>query len=912
MEYLKLYKTQLNNRIKILQSRQIVQKYLEMINHPIKTNKKIIKIKKYEDMPSIQEYIRLTSIISMIDEPLKDDISKRIEYLNSLQPSFQYDFIKKNINDNRVFYDDCPICAWLELIINNCLLNNIDEKTKNEIYNLYFNNICPIKKGTIKNIYYKIIFNLGIEIETIEEKLGIKKSFLISLDDSVDNLKPYAIKKIIFSLNQIEELITDNDLKKEINDILQILNKKNNSIISKKNEDNCEITKKRLIMLIEYIKNNKITKISDNTIVDNINMKIWFKNILYNKYNYSEEIQNYIREAQLLMVDNINYKDNYKTSLHKVIINLDLKPSEISKIFQIPYIIFKELLEDEKEFEKNIIDKIINGLLLLKQNYNHPCLEECLKDFYGINNQSDIEDNNDFIIYRKKDIMIDDIKIILDENSLNNDWTIKGLICLSIIHNEKIVPKKNYYYEDGANIYNWLWTQRAKYNKCLLNEEQTYLFEQINKEFEKIMELEIYKRFTEILKELRNIEDLKSKKAKDLAYEANKILREKYYLLNPKEINEIKRLIFKVKTINSTSHMPNIVITSMKVFDFNLELKYLKNSINFTYKNVKEFLGIGDPLFKSIIDNALKPSIDKINLIKESLLKQMSLSTWRQDQIEDIKHFITILDYLIIEKQEEKELKYNYQEIHNTMELLRKNDNIENIIENIKQSDLIWLQEWEMLYKKIKQEKGTNPNQYNWYIRNFHLLSLGNLDDNKKVLFQYLQYTYLYKEEQEIRSNMIEIEDLISNHNWVVDDRKTELSIGIRAHSYYEKLEKKYYSKKLDIYHPDFVIELKNFFIRMYNYRKYKQINNEYNIIDYFEIIRISLQISRIDFANIIGLKETEWTIYNKKIESKSIDLLIDFLSQINIRELREDQKKDIEMVKEFLIGKQKKLKYKK
>ena len=435
--------------------------YIYQIPFLFKTKKAIILIIKSD----------LNKLLSF---DIEDNIKKRMEYIIEIITDSKYYFlkyIKYKLNEVLKYYKDFLFESKKEDIN---LIENLLKNYKIDNYEKYLKDFNKAQKINKRSPIIKYIYNIKKQNNNIQREILLTNciEFLESLEDKINNK----------SLNKMEK----NDIKIIYNFFKDEKNKKLLLQIFKEDKYDFFIKENISFNVEKYDNNNQKDK----------EVK---KNEKLNQTNNTKQNNSYSQitdSKESNQIKSINYGDNSNYTINKEDNN------SLNNNIQINSSIFKELSEDKKENNINIIDKN-------KQSNNE-------KNFINLNNNNDLNLKIMFLEFIQKIEKKSSLKTVKEnkESSLRTLEFIKEL-------------KNDYLITSGLNNYLYIYDCKEGYNTLEIfnpreSKEWIYSICEINTNTDNfIFEIVIFftdKYYTYQFRSLDNYEIKLEKKKKGFSY----------------------------------------------------------------------------------------------------------------------------------------------------------------------------------------------------------------------------------------------------------------------------------------------------------------------------------------------------------------------------------------------------------
>ena len=431
-------------------------------------------------------------------EKNNENLNKNQMNNNENNEIFTFDKKKNKINPEREDIEDKKIINIEKNIdlnspINELINNNKEEINKNNIKNTIHEtkvaNINIEQKNNIPN------FNLdNIKDENINESSLEKKEEKNNTTENQNNKSTIDIQKDE-SQNYIENIDTNKEIEKELNNIEHKGEQKSDDNNTSKDENKLNNNNKKLTDKEENIQtnNNKEKEfnniIKDEQIILNISDSIEGKKIEFNKLINSPEILSSIKSEKKRIGSDINIKSNLFNKDQKIINMNQLK--SLAQLY--PNIIFSINYKEIKRFMKYFSNKY--NCIIFKSNANDNNFNDNIKriklrSYINILNKigGKIINVSDPFINNLINLTSGQIEKIKRENNINNNQLKSERKKISLIINneemillfsklkEKLREIKNYYY------YYHLFHEKKKKNNILkLREDLKNIYEDLIK-----------------------------------------------------------------------------------------------------------------------------------------------------------------------------------------------------------------------------------------------------------------------------------------------------------------------------------------------------------------------------------------------------------------------------------------------
>ena len=879
-----------------IQEESYVKEYISLI----KNNKDSIRISFLKHKQKVNGYLRLNNILSVLKNPIGKDFQERINYLKSLKYPVSYNCVTERYSDRRTFPDGILIVAWLYSVFNKYHDLNTSKEDQEKIYALYEDINKSQENNPLIITLNKIMFLLNVKVINFSSVFKLSYStYVHKIINNPDVLKSNDVNKVIAILKIAQGKINNEELLIDINELLSELEQSPLFFENEKEDRYIYDYSSKLNQLLNTIQKNNLTEIDNDLIIGNIKIKSLYTKIKNNKEYYPQEIIDIVEQIEILLHNNKypiykESKSNYGLSLFKVFVIYNINQTNYKEIFNLTYKELLSIIENTIYPTKNQINLILNGLEKLNSIKKTSELIECKNIFLNL---EDIKDNiSSFTVYTEDDINVDDIPI--DPELLKQKWYIRALICLSIFKKEQTIPV-NAYFEEGALIYKWYKNQKTDYNHNRLDNNQRKIIEMIIHEREKDLPKEIS--INDIINILNN--DLENKNQPYEKGFIDKIWSHVKQILNSKELYyteeetiELKKLWYLKNKEQSTNIIPNLIITSKGIIDLSEEINYLRSCLNITYTTLSKIINVD---IHTLLGTAKegKRLLDKTVLeITNNLLKELKNNNWRNDQKQDIKRLIEVMKYVQLEREEENNLQLDYLSIISYTNIFNNQEKMMEIICSVKNNNKNWYDNWHQLYELKNQKSYLSLFKYNWYKKNFHLLSLNKLNEDEKILMYFLQYSFCISDEKRCYANVLEIISYIDNTKNLPYKNMT-LSDGNLVTNFLQELKKKYFSNQVLFINNEVRIVCKILFNKISLVEKYHTNPISNTIYDSLEYLRISLRLNVKEFTDVLGIKDYEWKYYIVNLSNNNYNRLIKYLNNLDKTKLSQDQLQDIDTI---------------
>lgn len=703
--------------------------------------------------------------------------------------------------------------------------------------------------------------------------------------------------------------------------------------------------------LVEHVKSNPGATIDMQfKFKDNATFETWRRLILeYIKMGLNDSVvDEKIFKLAYVIYPDVDSELDYGTCLSRLLFSLGLSIYNCFSDVKIPKSVLIQICNNKILPNNQIYNLLYFFFDNLEDNsklnkYQKYFLGEAKQKFDKLKEENKVVENTDvnsFIVYDDISLYEQDVLCYFDKDEAeevkhsNVDWYIKCITIMYIYKNYGRIPIRNEFFYDGSYAHKWHCSQVRFINnpdlRVILSKEQVDMFNVIE-QFKKHVG-DSKRHVGDIVKFFRiNFEFCTSELKKHLE-ENNFSISKNFYIGKFKAVDIWVYMLSLLKTKCKDYSSEEIVVMkelrNMRLLDrksknqnksvgdinFGLALSKFLESMGMNLNGFANLCGISYSGAAILARNSSLPREDTLNKIVTAINK-INRRKLRKDQVADLDEFKEVLIHVDVTKS-------NRRRIFRTDALFEKNDG-ENLlpadsIVAVRESNPEWYKQFNDLLEVATKDFSTDLYGNVWYqtvIRDYYHKKLDN-NQEKIVLYlvQLLNERKLYMKHEIFSKKLDLLLQFINEQNrlpvtgeLIYQGEDLSILFITILRVYTASSKKVRYWNKDDYSKVGLIIQK----VHLNNFYKEKTPDyidgDDYYIGNKLLLLKYALNLYIKDFIRILKWPEIDYRCYvryfsnNKPLPKELLELLKIFIINVNMTNMREDQKSIINMLAEEL-----------
>ena len=703
--------------------------------------------------------------------------------------------------------------------------------------------------------------------------------------------------------------------------------------------------------LVEYVKSNPGATIDMQfKFKDNATFETWRRLILeYIKMGLNDSVV----DEKLFKLAYVIYPDvdsdlDYGTCLSRLLFSLGLSIYNCFSDVKIPQSVLIQICNNKILPNNQVYNLLYFFFDNLEANsklnkYQKYFLEEAKQKLDKLKEENKVVENTDvnsFIVYDDIALYEQDVLCYFDKDEAeevkrsNIDWYIKCITLMYIYKNFGRIPTRNEFFYDGSFAHKWHCSQVRFINnhdlRVILSKEQVDMFNVI--EQFKCHVGDSRRHVGDIIKFFRTNFEFCTSELKKHLEENNFSISKNFYIGKFKAVDIWVYMLSLLKTKCNDYVAEEIAIMkdlrNMRLLDrksknqnkcvgdinFGLALSKFLESMNMTMNDFATLCGMSYPGVALLARNSSLPREETLNKINDAISK-INRRKLRKDQVADLDEFKKVLLQVDVTRSKRKN-------IFRTDALFEKNDGdnmlpVDSIVA-VRESNPEWYKEFSDLLELATKDYSTDLFSSVWYQNAIRDYYHKKLDDNQEkmvvYLVQLLKMRKLYVKHELFSKKLDLLLQFIDEQNrlpvageliYQGEDLSVLYVTVLRVYTASSK-KVRYWTRE-DYSKVGLIVQK----VHLNNFYKEKTPDHidgdNYYIGNKLLLLKYAMNLFIGEFIKVLKWPEIDYRCYvryfcnDKALPKELVELLKTFIINVNMTNMREDQKAIINMLAEEL-----------